>query len=140
MYHTFHGILLLYLLKSRKYLPNIIQQDIHPDIRPAGNSPAEYSAGTYFYLCKTKSRIMYGMYGQNDSHFTKWHTKSFQNITLVSHYSKSVSRKNSKCLHFVLVQVTPIVKKAEFLLHATQDQKMTPIPQNGIPRASKLSN
>ena len=30
--------------------PNTIQQDIHPDIRPAGNSPAEYLVGTYFYL------------------------------------------------------------------------------------------
>ena len=41
--------------------PNIIQQDIHPDIRSAGNSPAEYSAGTYFYLYKRKSRIMVKM-------------------------------------------------------------------------------
>ena len=33
------------------HLPlNTIQKDIHPDIRPAGNSPAEYSAETYFYL------------------------------------------------------------------------------------------
>ena len=31
-------------------------------------------------------------------------------------------------------------KKAQFLFHATQDQKMTPTPQNGIPRASKISN
>ena len=37
--------------------PNTIQQDIHPDIRPAGNSPAEYSAGTYFSLSKRKSHI-----------------------------------------------------------------------------------
>ena len=53
---------------------------------------------------------------KNDSYSTKWNTKSFQNILLVSHYSKSVSRKNSKCLDFVLVQVTPIVKKGRISL------------------------
>ena len=37
--------------------PNTIHQDIHPDIRPAGNSPAQYSAATYFYLYKRKSRF-----------------------------------------------------------------------------------
>ena len=52
-------------------------------------------------------------YAQNDSYSTKWHTKGFQNIQLVSHYSKSVSRKNSKYLDFVLVQVTRIVKKRQ---------------------------
>ena len=80
-------------------------------------------------------------YGQNGYYSTKWHTKGFQNIKLVSHYSKSVSRKNSKCLDSVLVQVSLIVKKkAEFLSHATENQKITPIQQNGIPRASKISN
>ena len=59
------------------YLPNTIQQDIHPDIRIAGNSPDEFSAGTYFYLYTRESRIMI---------------------------------------------------------------KMTPIPQNGIPKVSKISN
>ena len=29
------------------------------------------------------------------------------------HWSKSVSRKNTKCLNFVLVQVTPIIKKRQ---------------------------
>ena len=31
-------------------------------------------------------------------------------------------------------------KKAQFLVHPTQDQIMTPIPQNGVSRASKISN
>ena len=49
-----------------------------------------------------------------------------------------MSRKNSKGLDFVLVQVTPIVQtKAQFLLHAIQDQKMTPIPRNGIIKIPK---
>ena len=48
---------------------------------------------------------------RNDSYLTQWDTKSFQNIKLVSHYSKLVSRKNSKCLDFVLVQITCIVQK-----------------------------
>ena len=51
--------------------------------------------------CYTKSK--------NESYSTKWHFKGFQNIKLVSHYSKSMSHKNSKCLDFVLVQVTGIV-------------------------------
>ena len=38
-------------------VPITIQQDIHQDIRPAGNWPAENSAGTYFYLYKRKSRL-----------------------------------------------------------------------------------
>ena len=62
-------------------------------------------------------------YGQNDSYSTKWHTKGVQNIKLVSHYSKSESRKNSKCFDFVLVQVTPIVQKRHgfsFMLHKTK--------------------
>ena len=62
--------------------------------------------------CYTKSK--------NDSYSTQWHTKGFQNIGLVSQYSKSVSCKNSKCLDFVLVQVTRIVKKwhnLSFMLH-----------------------
>ena len=57
---------------------------------------------------------------KNYSYSTKWHTKGFQNIKLVFHYSKSVSRKNSKCLDYVLEQVTPIVQKRQnfsFMLH-----------------------
>ena len=83
--------------------------------------PAGYSSG-YSASRKLASRI-FGWnillliqkkithYGQTDSYSTKRHTKDFQNIKLLTHYSKSVSRKNSKCLDFVLVQVTPIVKK-----------------------------
>ena len=72
--------------------------------------------------CYTKS--------ENDFYSTQWQTKGFQNIKLVFHYSKSVSRKNSKCLDFVLVQVTHNTyssKMAQSLLHATHDQKMIPI-------------
>ena len=39
--------------------PNTIQQDIHPDIRPAGNSPAEYSAGTYFLFIPGELKKVY---------------------------------------------------------------------------------
>ena len=59
--------------------------------------------GTISPSCYTKAT--------NGSYSTKWYTNGFQNIKLVSHYSKSVSRKNSKCLDFVLVQVTPVVQK-----------------------------
>ena len=46
------------LHRQKKRKPNTIQQDIHSDIRPSGNSPTEYLAGTYFYLYRRKSRIM----------------------------------------------------------------------------------
>ena len=59
--------------------------------------------GTFSTSCYIRS--------ESDSHSTKWHTKRFQNIKLVSPYSKSVSRNNSKCLDFVLLQVTNIVQK-----------------------------
>ena len=89
------------------FAPNTIQQEIHPDLRPAENSPAEYSDGTYFYLYKRKSRIMIKMtpIPQNGIPRTSKISK------LVSHYSKSVSCKNSKCLDFVLVQETTINQK-----------------------------
>ena len=48
---------------------------------------------------------------KNDCHSTEWPSNGFQNIKLVSHYSKSVGRKNSKCVDFVLVQLIPIVQK-----------------------------
>ena len=60
---------------------------------------------------------------QNDSYSTQCHTKGFQNIKLVSHYSKSVSRKNSKCLDFVLVQVTGIVQKRNNLSSCYTESK-----------------
>ena len=53
---------------------------------------------------------------KNGSYTTQWHNKGFQNIKLVSHYLKSLSRKNSKCLDFVLVQVTCIVQKSTISL------------------------
>ena len=86
--------------------PNTIQQDIHLNIRLAGNSPAGYSAGTILLPITQKIRH----YGKNESYLTQWHTRGFQNIKLVFHYLKSVSRENSKCLHFPSVQMKHIVQ------------------------------
>ena len=47
---------------------------------------------------------------KNESYWAQWDTKSFQNIKLVSLYSKSVSRENSKYLHFASVQMRHIVQ------------------------------
>ena len=67
-------------------------------------------------------------YGKNGSYSTKQRTNGFQNIKLVSHYSESVSHKNSKCLDFVLVQVTPIVKKRQNVSPMLEKiKKMAPI-------------
>ena len=60
--------------------PNTIQQDIHPNIRLAGNLQAGYSAGTILLLIIQKIRH----YSQNESYLTQWHTKGFQHIKLVS--------------------------------------------------------
>ena len=79
--------------------------------------------------CYTKSK--------NDSYSAQWFTMDFQNIKLVSHYSKSVSREKSKCLDFVLIQVTRTGQKAQSFFHATQNQEMTPIQHNGVPRLPK---
>ena len=51
---------------------------------------------------------------KNESYLTQWHTKYFLNIILVSFYSKSVNYENSKCLHFVSVQVKHIVQNRQF--------------------------
>ena len=79
---------------------------------PAGYSSG-YSASRKFgwnILLPIQKKITH--YGQNHSYSTQWHTKSFQNIKLVSHYSKSVSCKNSKCLDFALVQLTHLAQKS----------------------------
>ena len=47
---------------------------------------------------------------KNESYLTQWHTEGFQNIKLVSLYSKSVSCQNSICLHFVTVQIKHVVQ------------------------------
>ena len=47
---------------------------------------------------------------KNESYLTQSNTKGFQNIKLVFHYSKSVSRENSKCLHFPSVQMKHIIQ------------------------------
>ena len=52
----------------------------------------------------------------NESYLTQWHTKGFQNIKLVSLFSKSVSHENSKCLHFASVQMKQIVQNRPFFL------------------------
>ena len=54
---------------------------------------------------------------------TQWHTESFQNIKLVSLYSKSVNRENSKCLHFASVQMKYIVQKRPLFSHSKQNEK-----------------
>ena len=75
------------------------------------NSYSSKKAQSLFHATQNK---------KNDSYSTQWHTKGFQNIKLVSHCSKSVSCKNSKCLDFVLGQVTGIVQKRHnlsFMLH-----------------------
>ena len=51
-----------------------------------------------------------------ESYLTQWHTKGFQNINLVSLYSKSVSHENCKCLHFASVQMKHIVQKGPYFL------------------------
>ena len=60
---------------------------------------------------------------KNDSYLTQWHTKGFQNIKLVSLYSKSVSCENSKCLHFPSVQWNTKFKKAIFFSFQTEWKK-----------------
>ena len=77
---------------------------------------------------------------KNISYSRQWNSEGLKNIKLVSHYSKSVSRKSSKCLDFVLAQRTHKVQKGAISHHATQNEKMAPIQYNGIARASKISN
>ena len=60
---------------------------------------------------------------KTESYLTQWHTKDFQNIKLVSLYSKSVSCENSKCLHFASVQMKHIVQKKPFFSHSKQNEK-----------------
>ena len=60
---------------------------------------------------------------QNESYLTQWHTKGFQNIKLVSLYSKSVSRENSKCLHFASVLMKHIVQNRPFFSHSKQNEE-----------------
>ena len=60
---------------------------------------------------------------KNESYLTQWHTKGFQNIKLVSLYSKSMSCENSKCLHFASVQMKNIVQNRPFFSHSKQNEK-----------------
>ena len=62
-----------------------------------------------------------------ESYLTQWHTKGFQNINLVSLHSKSVSRENSKCLHFVSVQMEHIVQKGPYFLIPNRMKNMSHI-------------
>ena len=59
----------------------------------------------------------------NESYLTQWHIRGFQNIKLLSLYSKSVNCKNSKCLHFASVQMKHIVQKRPFFSHSKQNEK-----------------
>ena len=85
-----------------KSQPNTIQEICQQDI----------SAGTIHLPIIQKIKH----YGQNESYLTQCHTKGFQNIRLVSLYSKSVSCENSKCLHFASVQMKHSSKQAIFSL------------------------
>ena len=58
---------------------------------------------------------------KNESYLTQWHTKGFQNIKLVSLYSKSVSCENSQCLHFASVQ--HIVQNRQFSFLTEKNKK-----------------
>ena len=60
---------------------------------------------------------------KNESYLTLWHTKVFQNIKLVSPYSKSLSHENSRCLHCASVQIKHMVKKAIGSLIANRMEK-----------------
>ena len=82
-----------------RFLANTIQQDIH-------------LAGTILLPVTQKIRH----YGKNESYLTQWHTRGFQNIKLVFHYSKSVSHENSKCLHFPSVQMKHSSQQAIYFL------------------------
>ena len=57
-----------------KRTPNTIQQDIHMNIRLAGNSPAGYSVGIIL-LPITQKIIKKKHYSKNESYLTQWHTK-----------------------------------------------------------------
>ena len=54
-------VVVLTVAQSVNEQPNTIQQDIHPNILPAGNSLARYSAGIILLLIQQKIRH----YGQN---------------------------------------------------------------------------
>ena len=58
-----------------------------------------------------------------DTYLTQRHIKGFQNIKLVSIYSNSVNRENSKCLHFVSVQMKNIVQHRPFFLSFQTERK-----------------
>ena len=73
-----------------------------------------------------------------------WHNsilRPSKNIKLVSHCSKSVSCKNSKCLDFASVQVKRMVQnRAFFLSYQTECKNESYLTLNGIPKAFKISN
>ena len=87
---------------------------------PAGYS-SEYSAGRKFATGYSAGTILLPItqkirhYGKNESYLTQSHIRGFQNIKLVFHYSKSVSRENSKCLHFPSAQMKHIVQNRTFI-------------------------
>ena len=92
--------------------------------------------GTISPSCSTKSN--------NDSYSTQCHTKGFQDIKLFSHHSKSVSRQNSKCLDFMLVQLTRIVQEkhnVSLILHKIKnDSYSTPWHTKGFQYIKSVSH
>ena len=121
-----HGICLPHPCMDKKWNspcttevgPNTIQQDIHLNIRLAGNSPAGYSAGIILLPITQKIR----------------HTKGFQNIQLGSLYSKSVSHENSKCLHFASVLLKHSSKQAIFSFFRKEWKKLVIFESMGYQR------
>ena len=92
------------------------------------------------HIVQNRPFFSHSKQNERKSYLTQWHTKGFHNIKLVSLYSKSVSRENSKCLHFASVQMKHLVQKRQFFSHSKQNEKMSHIWHNGIPKASRISN
>ena len=91
------------------------------------------------HIVQNRPFFSHSKQNERNSYLTQWHTKSFHNIKLVSLYSRSVSRENSKCLHFASVQKKHIVKKRPSFSHSKQNEK-SHIWHNGIPKASTILN
>ena len=98
-------------------------------------------------LCKHNSKqaifsliLSFETEWKNEWYLTWCHTKYFPNITLVSFYSKSVDNENSKCIHFVSVQVKHIVQNRKFSSLTRKEWKMSHFWYNGIPKAFRISN
>ena len=102
--------------------PNTIQQDIHPNIWLAGNSPAGHSAGTIFLPIIQKWGIMVKI-----SHI--WQ-KIYQSGFRLFKVSESWKFQMSSF----------VVQTGHFLSHSKENEKMSNIWHNDTPKAFKISN